>query len=285
MKAIVRRSPAGFTLIELLVVIAIIGVLISLLLPAVQSAREAARRVQCVNNLAQLGLALHSYIATHEVLPPGVVDPTSPVLSQPSGFHHNWISQILPFTEQHAVYNAFNFDESVYHDANSTARAATMRTFLCPSDGNKGSPTEPPSSYAGCHHDTEAPIAADNHGLLFLNSAVVLEEIPDGSSNTILVSEHLIEPDLGWASGTRATLRNTGTLPNANRPAPLGSGLPAPTPPAPNVVGGYSSNHSGGVNAVFGDGSVRFLKNSISLSVLGHLGNRGDGEIIDEKAY
>lgn len=285
MNATVRRSRGAFTLIELLVVIAIIGVLIALLLPAVQSAREAARRVQCVNNLAQLGLALHSYIATHEVLPPGSVDPTSPVLSQPQGYHHNWISQILPFTEQRAVYNAMNFKVGVYDGANSTARATNMHTFLCPSDGQRGSLTEPPTSYAGCHHDIEAPIASDNHGLLFLNSAVILEEILDGSSNTILVGEHLVENDLGWASGTRATLRNTGTSPNANRPARLGTGLPAPAPLAPNVVGGFSSNHAGGVNAVFGDGSVRFLKDSISLSVFGHLGNRGDGEIIDDNSF
>jgi prepilin-type N-terminal cleavage/methylation domain-containing protein/prepilin-type processing-associated H-X9-DG protein len=279
-----RPRPGGFTLIELLVVIAIIGVLISLLLPAVQSAREAARRVQCTNNLSQIGLAMHSYIATHEVLPPGAVDPTSPVLSQPKGYHHNWISQVLPFMEQRGVYNALNFDHGVYEGANSTARATTMRTLLCPSDPGPGRNPEPPSSYAGCHHDVEAPIAADNHGLLFLNSAVILEEILDGSSNTLLVGERRLEADLGWASGTRATLRNTGTPINPTRMAGR-VGAPAATPPAPNFVGGFSSYHPGGANVVFGDGSVRFLKDSIDAVILGRLGNRGDGEVIDGDRY
>jgi prepilin-type N-terminal cleavage/methylation domain-containing protein/prepilin-type processing-associated H-X9-DG protein len=282
------RPRAGFTLIELLVVIAIIGVLIALLLPAVQSARVAARRVQCTNNLSQIGLAMHSYIASHEVLPPGSVDATSPVLSLPKGYHHNWISQILPFLEQRGVYNALNFGLGVYEGANSTARGTTMRTLLCPSDGWSGraAGTDPASSYAGCHHDAEAPIATDNHGLLFLNSAVVLEEILDGSSNTILVGEKVLEADLGWASGTRATLRNTGTPINAaKRPRLGGPPATAAPPTAPNFVGGYSSNHPGGVNVVLGDGSVKFLKDSIDAVVLGRLGNRGDGEVVDGDSY
>src|SRR6476646_404760 len=93
------REPRGFTLIELLVVIAIISVLIALLLPAVQSAREAARRSQCVNNLMQLGIALQSYESAHEVLPPGVVNETGPVLDQPKGYGFGWMVQILPYYE------------------------------------------------------------------------------------------------------------------------------------------------------------------------------------------
>ena len=102
----------GFTLIELLVVIAIISVLIALLLPAVQSAREAARRAQCVNNLMQFGIALQSYDSAHEVLPPGVVNQTGPVLDQPKGYGFGWITQILPYFEQKNVYNHFNLKVS-----------------------------------------------------------------------------------------------------------------------------------------------------------------------------
>ena len=88
---------SGFTLIELLVVIAIIAVLIALLLPAVQAAREAARRAQCVNNLMQLGIAMQNYESSHEMLPPGVVNLTGPILDQPKGYHFGWLVQILPY--------------------------------------------------------------------------------------------------------------------------------------------------------------------------------------------
>src|SRR4051812_26811224 len=97
-----RRSlrRGGFTLIELLVVIAIISVLIALLLPAIQAAREAARRVQCVNNLMQLGIALHNYESSYESLPPGVVNDTGPISNIPKGYHASWMLQLLPFLEQ-----------------------------------------------------------------------------------------------------------------------------------------------------------------------------------------
>ena len=99
-----RHRPRGFTLIELLVVIAIIAVLIALLLPAVQQAREAARRTQCKNNLVQLGLALQNYEMAHERLPPGTVNVTGPIKSEPAGYHMGWIVQILPHLDWRAVY-------------------------------------------------------------------------------------------------------------------------------------------------------------------------------------
>src|SRR6516165_6794413 len=104
------RGPRAraFTLIELLVVIAIIAVLISLLLPAVQSAREAARRAQCCNNLMQVGIAVQSYESSHEILPPGVVNETSPVLDVPKGYGFGWMTQVLPYLEMKNVYNHFN---------------------------------------------------------------------------------------------------------------------------------------------------------------------------------
>ena len=128
----------GFTLIELLVVIAIIAVLIALLLPAVQAAREAARRSQCVNNLKQMGLAVHNYESTNGTLPPGVVYP-SPVDNW--GWGPSGLLSLLPFLEQTALYNACNFNWSPDDPCNQTADSTQITTFLCPTDPNGTSST------------------------------------------------------------------------------------------------------------------------------------------------
>jgi prepilin-type processing-associated H-X9-DG protein len=270
------------------VVIAIIGVLVALLLPAVQSAREAARRVSCLNNLVQTGLALHNYEFHHETLPPGVTNPDGPIRNEPQGLHVSWIVKVLPYLEQNALYRKFDQSLGAYAEANAEVRAAEIRTLQCPSDGTPStnmSRTAARSSYAGCHHDAEAPIDADNHGLLFLNSKIRYSQIYDGSSQTILVGEMLGSLEsLGWVSGTRATLRNTSAI-EAGQPY-LG--------PAPNkndekekagslFVGGFGSYHANGANFGFADGSTRFLSANTESAVLRQLGNRADGEIV--KAY
>jgi prepilin-type N-terminal cleavage/methylation domain-containing protein/prepilin-type processing-associated H-X9-DG protein len=292
------RGPGGFTLIELLVVIAIISVLIALLLPAVQSAREAARRSQCVNNLMQVGIAMQSYDSAHEVLPPGVVSQTGPVLDQPKGYGFGWMTQILPYFEQKNVYNHFNLKVSVYDSENLTTRTSLVRSFLCPSDSGPARDKNrvAMTSYAGVHHDVEAPIAADNHGVLFLNSSVSSENVTDGTSNTLYVGEKLVDGlDLGWASGSRSSLRNTGL--NVNRTPGPGFGKPGAgslTPAedrdlskmgTPEFVGGFGSRHPGGSNFLFGDGSVRFVKSSVGATIYQRLANRADGEIIDADQF
>ena len=295
---------SGFTLIELLVVIAIIAVLIALLLPAVQAAREAARRAQCVNNLMQLGIAVQSYESSHEVLPPGVVNVTGPVVDKAVGYHFGWLPQILPYMEMRNVYNHFNFKIGLYETENSTTRMTLVRGFLCPSDPgpNRAAGSATLTSYVGSHHDVEAPIAANNNGLLFLNSSIRYEDVLDGTSQTIVLGEKLNDGlGLGWASGTRASLRNTGsginrsTLPFAASIVVSGSSGgegDSPDEDALNAasgtstfVGGYSSRHPGGGNFTFGDGSVRFLKTSITANVLKLLANRRDGEIIDADKF
>jgi prepilin-type N-terminal cleavage/methylation domain-containing protein len=195
----------GFTLVELLVVIAIIGVLVALLLPAVQSAREAARRTSCANNLTQIGLALHNYEMAHGAYPPGTSDKTGPIMNTVNGYHHNWVEHILPYLEEQNTYNAIDRSVSVYDPKNAAVVAHIPRWLICPSTGRGF------ACYAACHHDKEKSIDASDNGVFFLNSGVRYDDITDGSSHTLFVGEKLPDAwDLHWLSGTRATLRNTG---------------------------------------------------------------------------
>ena len=202
----------GFTLIELLVVIAIIAVLIALLLPAVQQAREAARRTQCKNNLMQIGLALQNYMLGHEVLPPGTQNATGPILSKEDATqsHMSWLVQILPYLEQQNVYHHIDFTQSVYAPANVSVRSRQMNVMTCPSDPHVFGKGVGVTSYCGVHNDYEAPIDVNQNGVLFLNSAIHYEQVTDGSSNTIYVMEARAETgaDLGWMAGTKSSLRN-----------------------------------------------------------------------------
>ncbi len=269
-----NTAKRGFTLIELLVVMAIIGVLIALLLPAVQACRAAARRTQCINNMMQIGIGLQNYEVAFETFPPGVVNPTGPIANKRVGYHFSWLAQMLPFLEHKNIYNHLNFQHGAYAAVNLTARAVTVQTFLCPSD-----PTGPGgwSNYAGNHNHDEAAIDVTNTGLLFLNSRIRTEDISDGASHTIAFGERLgtgaggFPDELGWASGTRATLRNGGTPIN---------GIPVPSKKHPDPVGGFGSLHPGGSDFCFADGSVKFLKSSGDLKFLQLQLNRDDGEMI-----
>jgi prepilin-type processing-associated H-X9-DG protein len=287
------HRPA-FTFVELLFVLIIIAILIAVLLPAVQSAREAARRAQCTNNLMQIGIGMGSYASTHSVLPPGVVNDTGPIENLPRGYHHSWVVQLLPFIGCQNMYSAFDLKRSVYDTANDTVASLTIGTLLCPSNPHRSS-----VQYAGCHHDAEAEIASDNHGLLYLNSHVRYDEVSDGPAYTILLGEYTGEgPNLGWVSGTGSTLRNTG-IP-LKRPSPANSVvLPLDRTELFEYVdslaqdgtwelghtGGFSSFHIGASNFLFCDGSVRLLRNTINRKVYRHLGNRADGEMIGADQY
>jgi prepilin-type N-terminal cleavage/methylation domain-containing protein len=215
----VRRH--AFTLVELLVVIAIIGILVAMLLPAIQAAREAARRSACSNKMMQFGMAIHGYESAHGVLPPGVTNPTGPIRNQPVGQHISWIVHLLPYMEENVVYRHIDLEAGAYDPKNKDVRELSVAGLICPSDSIEGA-SPAVTSYAGCHHDVEAPIDADNHGVLFLNSRLRMKDISDGAKYTIFAGEKLFEqkvPDLGWMSGTRATLRNTGTPLNDTGPA------------------------------------------------------------------
>jgi prepilin-type N-terminal cleavage/methylation domain-containing protein len=315
-----ETRQSGFTLIELLVVIAIIAVLITLLLPAVQQAREAARRTQCKNNMMQIALALNNYMMAHEALPPGTQNVSGPIQSKEgAGYHMSWMTQILPYLEQQNVYNHIDFNKSVYDPANVPARQQRINSFLCPSDGSSGvSPTAGITSYYGIHNDFETPIDVNQNGVMFLNSSIRYEQITDGSSNTIYVAECRLNTgsDLGWMSGTRSSLRNLVVATPNNPPAaapssndPAGGPIAASQPEATfrlhatslsningsnlrqeladmeagrEFVGGPSSFHVGGGHFVMGDGAVRFISQNIDPKTFRNLGHRSDGEMLKD---
>lgn len=269
----------AFTLVELLVVVAVIGILIGMLLPAVQQVREAARRAACMNNLAQLGLAIHNYEFAREHLPPGVVNDKGPIRTEAIGQHVGFMVELLPFVEQRGV--ADNFDKSLgtYAPANLAARRMSIPVFECPSffDMRGGTGLPAMSSYAGCYDSKETPIDADNNGLLFMNSKIALADIYDGTSNTILLGESLpLNDSLGWASGTRATLRNPSTLLVPSDWEGLNQSLPLPV----TEVGGFGSFHPAGINFCMADGSVHLFYQGMNKTTLNALGDRADGEMM-----
>jgi prepilin-type N-terminal cleavage/methylation domain-containing protein/prepilin-type processing-associated H-X9-DG protein len=287
-----RSSHAGFTLIELLVVIAIIAVLIALLLPAVQSAREAARRSQCVNNLKQLGLAALNYESANSTLPPGGF--TRPAAWPGSTWNFGAFPSILPYMEQPAVFNAVNFDWNVFAGANVTIAGIGISTLWCPSDASVWSmlpadlakyPGAPPgnwnqaySSYGGIvgawslrlnvDNTTFALRRANQNGVIYAHSSTRLAEISDGTSNTMMFGEHLhgVFDAAGqaqyhaWNSGFWTDTMIDGYYPiNASHKL-----LKLSDPTSRDYIAmSLESDHPGGANVALCDGSVRFLKDSI----------------------
>ena len=286
-----ESKPRGFTLVELLVVIAIIGILIAPLLPAVQAAREAARRTQCGNHLRQIGVALHNYHAACRGFPSAYVG-QPPSCTLPSW---SWSAFLLPYLEQQPLFDALGVTTKKFGDGASFAEPTpetqtALAVFVCPSDVGPalnhrkgrhaksnyravmGNTTEPYASYAA--------LGAEN-GVLFLDSCVPVDHIRDGSSNTLVIGECLLERgDQGKKAGLWAGMR--GVKDNAVHISDVMWWLNSE--PEYKINGeseqAFGSNHSGGAHFVLGDGSVQFIQETIDGRTLERLAARNDGEPI-----
>jgi prepilin-type N-terminal cleavage/methylation domain-containing protein/prepilin-type processing-associated H-X9-DG protein len=341
-----RSSPRGFTLIELLVVIAIIAILIALLLPAVQAAREAARRAQCLNNMKQLGLAIHNYESTHTMLPLGRVWAPLPGIPFPSFFmgtqNTTWFTQMLPVFEQQALANAYNFSigiEGPYDSSgmpagfaiNSTVYGTKLSAFQCPSDnsrdltlvwtngypirGTRGNYVVSWGNTQWGQQNSAGGTATVNTPVVYYSSAfghnpIRLAQITDGTSNTVFTAETLQgqDNDVRGAVWTLGAVFMSRYTPNSAKDFygvvdaitgggdRLGAGfcvndpghqLPCVNVPYPfyDFYSGSRGRHPGGVNAGFGDGSVRFIKNTINPSIWLGLNTIAGGEVLSADSY
>jgi prepilin-type N-terminal cleavage/methylation domain-containing protein/prepilin-type processing-associated H-X9-DG protein len=290
-----RRRP-GFTLIELLVVIAVIGILIALLLPAVQRVREAASRATCTNNFKQIGLALYNYHDSFNAFPPGRLDVTSSI-------HHSWEIRIFPYLEQDNLYKEYHFEVTWDNRSNDSGILQNrVKTFLCPSApadhvaANGRGPTDYPAINNISHPNPyihPLPTADTTFvGVLGSNVYRRIAEITDGTSNTLMVAEDAGRNQL-WQMGRGGVYSslNDGSWGNPDGNIVLKGFDPAtgmtPGPCAINCtnVQQVYSFHPGGANALAADGSVHFLKETMDINTLAHLITRAGGEIIPADAF
>lgn len=297
-----KRAPVsgqGFTLVELLVVIAIIGVLIALLLPAVQGAREAARKASCRNNLRQVGVAMHNFETSKKHLPPGYQYAFS---TSGNKLGHSWAAHLLPFMEQQPLQSRIDFDKPVFDQVNQLAREVHISTFLCPTDGH--SPTNyvvmGEERYAmACYvanfgepdldEDQEQSLGdAGPWGPFYRNSRTDLNEILDGLSNTLMVGERQNGPfrSVG-AHGVHVEYETTwsGAIRDLEDPADdHGHMVLFQTGHTPNHSlsddRDVAAPHAGEALFLLCDGSVRSIAESIDQTVYTALGSMNAGDVI-----
>lgn len=331
------RARRAFTLIELLVVIAIIAVLIALLLPAVQAAREAARRAQCVNNLKQMGLALHNYHSSNNAFPPAKIYSGSATTSNGGKglvLNTTVFTMILGGMEQTALLNAYNFtqpsSDSAWQSANptligdaaanSTVVGTMISSYVCPSDDAPRAITSNPMTTSDAYSRNNAMrsnyLASTSvyteydggtipspgyQGAFFNDISTAISDFKDGTSNTLLIGESRqinIYDVFGpyWGAGTHTSTHGRVLtpgdgyarfwLPNASwgdNDCP--GNIKACNPRGLPYAWVFSSLHSGGINVLMGDGSCRFVKNSISTVTWWSLATIKGGEVVSADSF
>ena len=242
--------------------IAIVGVLIALLLVAVQSAREAARRTQCFNNLHQIGVALHSYHAVHRCFPPGGIEPRS--WRRPQGRQYAWSAFLLPYLESESVATKIDFTKAFDDPENAEIAAAVLPTYLCPStprssplSGGRGA-----IDYGGIYGERITGRNDPPNGVMRYDTVTRARDILDGTTTTLCIAE-----DSGFRDGQWINGRNV-----FDQAFPINR--------APAFENDIRSLHPGGANGLFADGSVRFLDENMDLQVLAAICTRAGNEVV-----
>ncbi len=306
------RPARGFTLVELLVVIAIIGILVSLLLPAVQAAREAARRMQCSNNLKQIGLSLHTFHDTRKFFPPGGISTsttatalrTKQAFNIPGGVTHGWAVFLLPYVEQQNLYDQYRFDLDWRHATNRPVREQQLSVMQCPSSQRNrfdqfnasgfGTVQAAAGDY-GVNNAIDSGLAALNlidaqtqaapNGVMRVNELHGFADIIDGSSNTTWICEDAGRP-ARFVTGRRVLagrVSGGGWADRENEYITHGftsTGLASPGPCPINCTNNNEiyAFHPQGAMCMFGDGSVRFVSQTVDIRVIGRVLTRAAGE-------
>ncbi|MEQ1830051.1 MAG: DUF1559 domain-containing protein [Pirellula sp.] len=260
----IRRGVRyGMTLVELLVVIAIIGVLVGLLLPAVQAARESARKVSCMNNLRQVGIALHNYHQALRTLPPGCLQ-WRPWQGDPKLKNFAWSALILPYMEQASLHGIVNFDYSFDHPFNENAGKASVPMYVCPSVPTRET-VRGRADYGGLFGQRITTRNNTDNGVLIYNRPIRFQEITDGLTNTLLVAEAIGGPDGEWINGNNV-FEQSGRI--NDRLAWIGDDE-------------IRSLHSGGAMVLFCCSRTQFVSDGIDVQVLAALITRNHGETAD----
>jgi prepilin-type N-terminal cleavage/methylation domain-containing protein/prepilin-type processing-associated H-X9-DG protein len=261
-----RRGPVtayrAFTLIELLVVLAIISLLTGLLLPAVQAARQAARRVQCQNNLRQIGMGLNAYHAAYGSYPPGGIE------WRPRGNTTNrqlaWSALLLPFLEEQALADSLDLDTPFDSPENAQGAARIVSVYVCPASqrGARLVHGRGPCDYGGIYGERITSPNSPPKGVMLYDKPIAIRDVTDGTAKTLIVGEDSRFDDGQWING-----RNI-----FDQAFPINA--------APDFENDIRSEHGGGANVVRCDGSVHFLAETMNIKVLAALCTRAGGEMI-----